>query len=529
MRLRRSRLLAATGLAVLLAAGAVPGAGAAEPSPPPEPWPLLTEADVQKALDRLDGYVADTMRSTGIPGMSVAVVYRDKVVYLKGFGVRKAGEPAKVGPDTVFQLASVSKPLSSTVVAGAVADGGVRWGDPVAKHLPGFTLKDPWVGEHVTVADLFSHRSGLPDHAGDLLEDLGYDQQYILQHLKYEALDPFRTSYAYTNFGLTAAAEAVAAAKGVTWQKLSEDVLFRPAGMTATSTTFEDYAKAADRAYGHVRTADGSWQAREVRDADAQAPAGGASSTAEDMAKWLRLQLAAGKLGGKQVVDGEELLHTHQPQITSSPSRTPVARTGFYGFGWNVSYDDQGRLRLSHTGAFDLGANTNVTMLPAEELGIVVLTNAAPTGVPDAVALDFFDTAQYGKPRTDWLALAASLYTQQLSLGDEPSPTNYASPPADAKAAQDDAAYLGTYENEFYGRLEVVEGADGGLVLLLGPEPERYPLTHYDGNTFSFLTRGENAVGRTGVTFKDGAVRVEYLDQTGLGTFTKAGGQPSAG
>ena len=63
----------------------------------------------------------------------------------------------------------------------------------------------------VSVGDMFSHRSGLPDHAGDMLEDLGYDRRYVLDRLRELPLDPFRISYAYTNFGLTAAAEAVAA------------------------------------------------------------------------------------------------------------------------------------------------------------------------------------------------------------------------------------------------------------------------------------------------------------------------------
>ncbi|KKD01993.1 serine hydrolase, partial [Streptomyces sp. WM6386] len=119
---------------------------------------------------------------------------------------------------------------------------------------------------HVTVADLFSHRSGLPDHAGYLLEYLGFYRAYVLSHLRYEPLTPFRASYAYTNFGLTAAAQAVADEKGVSWEKLAADTLYKPAGMNSTSSRFEDYAKAADRAWGHVKTADGDWKAEFVRD-----------------------------------------------------------------------------------------------------------------------------------------------------------------------------------------------------------------------------------------------------------------------
>ncbi|MEV7613021.1 serine hydrolase [Streptomyces sp. NPDC089799] len=516
------RTLGAAGVALVLAAGPA----AAAPSPPPAPKPQITDAEVDAALRHLDAYVAEVMKRTGVPGISVAVVYRDRVVHLKGYGVRRAGDAAAVGPDTVFQLASLSKPVSSTVVAAGMTDPA-GWERPV--ELPGFALKDPWVSRHVTTADLFAHRSGLPDHAGDLLEDLGYDRNHILGRLRLEPLTAFRASYAYTNFGLTAAAEAVARQHGVSWQKLNEDLLFKPAGMSSTSTTFAAFEKAANKAVTHVRNPDGTWSARYVRDPDAQAPAGGVSSTARDMARWMRLQLGNGVLDGRRIVGAAPLEATHAPTIVSRQPSGPAGTPGFYGLGWNVSYDDAGRLRLSHTGAFELGANTNVTMLPLEQLGIVVLTNGAPVGQADAIALDFFDTAEHGRASTDWLALAASLYAQQLD--EAGSSTDYTKPPAGAAPARPDSAYTGTYDNAYYGKLTVTarEGAapGTGLTLSLGPGPLRFPLTHYQGDTFSFETRGENAVGRTGVTFKgagtDGAtVTVEYLDANGLGTFRRS-------
>ncbi|MCY0925146.1 serine hydrolase [Streptomyces sp. H27-H1] len=512
--MRKLRAFTAAGAAALLATA---GTAAAAPSPPPAPTAQLTDAQVDTAVRRLDGTVAEMMRRTGVPGVSVAVVHDDKVVYLKGFGLRRVGDEAAVGPDTVFQIASLSKPVSSTVVAGVLKEPA-DWDRHVP--LPGFALGDPWVTSHVTTADLFSHRSGLPDHAGDLLEDLGYDQAYILDHLRMAPLTPFRASYAYTNYGLTAAAEAIARSQGTTWQKLSADTLFKPAGMTRTSTEFQAFVDAPDHAATHVKNPDGTWSPRFVREPDAQAPAGGVSSSARDMSRWLRLQLSGGTLDGKRIVPADTLARTHVPEIVSQPPASPTARTGFYGLGWNVGYDDAGRLRLSHSGAFDLGANTSVTMLPLEKLGIVVLTNGAPIGLPDAVAADFFDTAEHAKPSTDWLALTGSLYAQLNAQGR--SPTDYARPPTDGKPAREDSAYTGTYANPYYGKATVASTAEGGLTLSLGPGPMVFPLTHYDGDTFSYETAGESSVGRTGVFFSpaDRTVRVEYLDADHLGTFT---------
>ncbi|MDI3422032.1 serine hydrolase [Streptomyces luteolus] len=492
-------------------------------APPAQPPPSLTRDKVDAAVDQLDEVVQDAMRRTGVPGVAVGVVHDDEVLYLKGFGERKAGAEGKVGADTVFQLASVSKPVASTVVAAEVGGKTVGWDDPVVKYSPGFTLKDPWVTDHVTLADLFSHRSGLPDHAGDLLEDLGYDRSYILEHLRYEPLAPFRASYAYTNFGLTEAAVAVARAADTSWEKLSEDKLYGPLGMDSTSSTFADYEKAENKAVAHVKQGD-TWKAAYVRDAEAQSPAGGASSTVRDMAKWLRLQLGNGKFDGKQVVDGEALAETHLPHIVSQPPPAPAGRTGFYGLGWNVSYDDQGRLKLGHSGAFELGAATNVTLLPSENLGIVVLTNGSPVGVPESISSTFLDTAQTGGPTVDWLAFLGPLLQQ--SAEGERSETDYAKPPKDATPAKEDDAYTGTYANDYYGPMTVsVEGDE--LIMQLGPKKQRFRLTHYDGDTFSYSTTGENAVGLSGVTFTVDAegraekVRVENLDANKLGTFTR--------
>ncbi len=193
------------------------------------------------------------LAKTGVPGLAAAVVHDGQVLYAKGFGVRDVNTLAPVDAATVFRLASVSKPLSSTVVAGAVGRGAMKWTDPVVAQLPSFALADPYVTAHVTYADLFSHTSGLPDHAGDLLEDLGYDQAYILNRLRLEPLEPFRGEYAYTNFGLTAAAEAAAAAAGRSWADLADEVLFSPLGMTSSSFRYADFLSEADQAAMHVR------------------------------------------------------------------------------------------------------------------------------------------------------------------------------------------------------------------------------------------------------------------------------------
>src|SRR6516225_8037526 len=221
--------------------------------------PAVTEENLNAAIPKLEKLAEQAMQNTGIPGMAIAVVYKDHVAYLKGFGVREVGKPEPVDPDTVFQLASVSKPIASTVVAALVGEKVVSWDDPIILHDPGFQMYDPWVTREVTVRDMFAHRSGLPDHAGDRLEDLGYDRKTILSRLRYQnPSSSFRSHYAYTNFGLTEAAVAAAKAAGRSWEEISAEKLYRPLGMKNTSSRYADFVAANNRALGHVLI-NGKW------------------------------------------------------------------------------------------------------------------------------------------------------------------------------------------------------------------------------------------------------------------------------
>ncbi|MGH2583512.1 MAG: serine hydrolase [Dehalococcoidia bacterium] len=512
---RRSLVIAL----VVLAALAVP---AIQPAAAQE----VTPDRVTAAVAQLDTLAQQTLQRTGVPGMAIAVVYQDQVVYMQGFGVREAGKEGRVDPDTVFQLASVSKPIGSTLMAMLVGEGVITWDDPIVSHLPSFALADPFVTSNVTLRDMYSHRSGLPEYAGDLLECLGFPREQILHNLRYLALgDRFRADYAYTNFGITAAGVAAARAAGGTWEDVITERLFTPLGMTSTSPRSADFFARADRAYGHVLE-DGRYVAKYRRDPDTESPAGGVSSSVRDLTQWLRLQLGNGAIDGKQLVDAAALGETHVPQIVRSQPQNPSTdRAGFYGLGWNVDYTNEGAVQLSHSGAFDLGAATTVYMLPASDLGIVVLTNAAPVGAPEAVALSFIDLATTGAVSRDWLAALQPLFDALYAAGAGYA-TDYSNPPTPPAPALPLSAYTGAYRNDFFGEIEIVE-QDNGLVILQGPMKMASPMRHYDHDLFIYQPTGESAGGLSGVTFTIGpdgkavSVVVENLNIHGVGTFTR--------
>ena len=131
-----------------------------------------------------------------------------------------------------------------------------------------------------------SHRSGLHTGAGDLLEDLGFDRDYILAHLNQQPLDPFRDQPTTTATSATPrAAQAAADAMGMPWEDLAEEILFKPLGMASSSYRHADYEKAANKALIHVPVGNRTWEAKYARNADAEAPAGGASSSVRDLAQ----------------------------------------------------------------------------------------------------------------------------------------------------------------------------------------------------------------------------------------------------
>ncbi|MEZ0342089.1 serine hydrolase [Mycobacterium sp. pV006] len=504
-------------------------APSAAPAPAPDPplppalvpaMPLPDDA-VADAVSRLDGMIDDLMTKSGLPGMAVAVVHAGETVYSKGFGVKNTelGDDAsnRVDPDTVFQVASLSKPLGATVVAHQVGEGVIGWDTPLVDHLPWFSLADRAVTQMVTVGDMYAHRSGLPDHAGDLLEDLGYDRRLVLEKLREYPLEPFRTSYAYTNFGLTAGAEAVAAAAGARWEDLSQKVLYEPLGMSSTSSRFDDFVVRPNRAVGHLHV-DGDYRPDQVRDPQAEAPAGGVSSSVNDLARWLMMMLADGEYRGAQIVDPAALHAALTPQSVSDRASDPAARSGFYGYGFNVGTTSAARQQFSHSGAFELGAGANFLILPSADVAIVALTNATPSGVPETLTAQFADLVQFGEIRQDWW----ELYHQAFVDMEKPVGSLVgAAPPAQPTPPAPLATYVGQYSNSFWGPARVRE-TDDRLELAIGPKFV-VPLKHWDGDVFTFSFVTENAPPGTvsKATFDGDWLTLEYFDRDGRGTFTR--------
>jgi len=498
-------------IAAIVAVAGVSATIAATPSRP----------EVEASLAELDGIVAEAMATTGVPGVAVAVVFEGEPVLARGYGVRNTDTGEPVDAETVFQIASLSKAVTSTVVAGVVGDGAIEWDDPVVDANPEFRLSDDWVSDRVSYADLLAMRSGLPGQAGNVLESIGYDRAQILDRLRLIDLAPFRDTYSYSNFGFTAAGESAAKAVDMSWEDLAQERLFGPAGMTSTSARHADYVARDNRADLHVLV-DGMWRPAFERMPDAQAPAGGDSSNVVDLARWIQLVLGRGSLDGEQVIDPDALARVTTPTIIRRPPREPGGSSAFYGLGWNVDTDAAGCVRWNHSGAFSVGAATSAVLVPELGVGIVVLTNAQPIGLPEAIADAYLELLESGAVTQDWVSLwrarTAGIYGEPLELPEAGSGGASTRPPGE---------YVGTYANEYAGDIDVV-ATDGGLEIIMGPARRTFPLTSLDGETFTYVHDPELPDYRSTVVFTFGAddaadsIEVSTFAEVGFETFERS-------
>ena len=445
-----------------------------------------------------DEYVNKAIKDWEVPGLAIAIVKNDQIVYAKGYGVRKLGDPTPVTPSTMFAIGSSSKAFTAASIAMLVDDGKVKLDEPATRYLPGFQLFDPYVTREITVRDLLCHRSGL--ERGDLLW-LGspYSRDEIVKRVRY--LKPswsFRSKFGYQNIMYLAAGQIVAGASGMSWDDFIRDRIFKPLGMNASNTTIRDLKNSNDVATPHAKI-DGKLEIIPWRNIDNIAPAGSINSNVQDMAQWVRLQLGEGSYSGKRLISsgGAKEMHTAQTVIRLEPPWTLFFSDAHflnYGLGWFL-HDHRGRKVVEHGGNID-GMSALVAMIPEEKLGLVILTNMNGTPLPDALASRVFDLYLGVEPK-DYSADLLKTYSgmlaqaQQVQKKQEESRVKGTSPSVALEK------YAGSYNDEMYGDAKVAF-TDGKLVLSTPSFTGDLEHWHYD--TFQVTWR-DRVFGKALVTF----------------------------
>ncbi|HXF95322.1 MAG TPA: serine hydrolase [Gemmatimonadales bacterium] len=422
-------------------------------------------------LRGFDAWVERTLAQWGVPGLAVAVVKDDAVVYARGFGVRRLGDTARVTDRTLFAVGSTTKAFTAAALAMLVDSGLVRWDDPVARYLPGFELQDPYVTRELRVRDLLTHRSGLP--RGDAIWwGTGHGRDEVLRRVRHlEPATSFRSAYGYQNIMFLAAGQIIPAVTGQSWDQFVRRRIFEPLGMAATNTSVTALDSGGDVATPHSPVY-GRMQPVAWRDLDNIGPAGSINSSVRDMAQWLRLQLAGGVYGGRRLISAAAMNEMHAAQTvipvdTLSERLWPSTHFRAYGLGWALQ-DYRGRKLVGHGGAID-GMRAQVTLVPEERLGVVALANGGEPSrlLTQAVAFQVIDR-YLGGSATDWGATLLAVRLELAARDSARRAEREARRMPDTRPTLALDRYAATYRSEVYGDL-VVTVEDGGLAIRFGP------------------------------------------------------------
>lgn len=438
---------------------------------------LFAATPLPEGLADFDAYVERVRHEFSVPGIAVAIVHDGQVVLERGYGVREVGRPEPVDAHTLFAIASNTKAFTTAALAILMDEGKVSWEDHVTDHLAWFQMSDPVVTREMTVRDLLTHRSGLGLGAGDLLfwPATTYTTEEVVHRLKHVPLSTsFRSAYAYDNILYAAAGLTIEQVSGGTWADFMHRRIFTPVGMTETRANCTELKPGDNVATGHALFDFKDLKSVPALAWDNNSAAGGIYSNVHDMAKWIGVQLAGGALPAG--ADGKERrLFAAQRQkemwsvITPIPIGEPAtpglaaSKPNFlgYGHGW-VLQDYRGQKLVSHTGGWP-GMVSRVALLPAQKVGVVVLTNQEVGAAFQSVVLRVLD-AYLAAPSTDWVAAYAESLKKKSGEADDSWSKHVAARDAKAGPSLPLARYAGTYRDVWCGDVTVAEEA-GKLVL----------------------------------------------------------------
>lgn len=430
-------------------------------------------------FDDFKNYVEKVMIDWKIPGLAVAVVGEDGIIFKQGFGLRNVRDNLAVTPDTLFAIGSCTKAFTAFAMGLLVEEGRLDWDAPVRKYIPEFRLKDQFATERLTAADLVSHRSGLPRHDLSWYIFRNNSRMELVEKLAHQALSrDLRTTFQYNNLMYVTAGVLIERITGMTWEDFVKERILTPLGMTNTNFSVSVSQDSPDHSRPYQRIKD---EIREVPfyQNDILGPCGSIDSSINDMINWLRLHISKGEFNGRRIISESGLVQLHTPQIVAGTSRMfPELSHNLYGMGWAFN-TYRGVPVMEHGGGID-GFISQVSFLPQQKIGLVVFTNLIHNTAPTILQFNIFDRI-LGLEPIDWnkrfLDLDAGRETAEND-GRADSKSRCVTGTTPSHALQD---YSGSYEHPGYGVFTVSLHDDG---LRMETNSESFPLTHYHYDIF---------------------------------------------
>lgn len=342
---------------------------------------LQEQPEVADAIGVFERWIEQHIAHRDVPGLSIAVVYDQEIVWSKGYGSSDLATETPATPATVYRIGSISKLFTSTAIMQLRDQGKLRLDDPVSLHLPWFAVPNPFPhAPEITIRQLLTHTSGLAREA-----DVPYWTDHIFPTrkelaevvLRQDALNPPETTYQYSNLGMSLLGEIVTEVSGRPWADYVQENILQPLGMLSSSgAPGEELLQRLATPY-MLPGPDGSRRPMEYYDAGAIAPAGGMVSTVEDLSRFASLQFRDGPAGGDQILKGSTLREMQRVHWVYD------SFTGGRGLGFHISHRD-GKTFVGHGGS--IGAHvSHLLTVPSDKIAVVVAINA-DNGSPATVA-----------------------------------------------------------------------------------------------------------------------------------------------
>ena len=439
---------------------------------------LLLSALAQTAPPSdLDAYTARALKTFDVPGLSIAIVKDGKTVFAKGYGVRKLGASTPVDENTLFGIGSNTKAFTSAALASLVDAHKISWDDPVYQRLPAFQMYDPYVSHEMTIRDLLTHRSGMGLGEGDLLfwPHTTFTRDDIIYRLRFmKPASSFRSRFAYDNLMYIAAGQIIPAVTGKPWEDYIREKILLPLGMNTTNLSNSVFKPGDDYAFPHSKV-DAKLQVIDFVSLDNAAPAGSINSSAAEMAKWVALQLNHGKFPDSEARLFSEAqsreMWSAQTLLPAGERPGPLsglsAKFAAYALGWGLR-DYHGRKLVGHTGGV-AGFVSRVMLVPEENLGVVILTNAESGGAFDSILFHILDH-YFALPATDWIAAFKAADEAQQKEADEITQKQNTGRAANGKPSLPLEKYAGVYTDPWYGAV-TIRSENGKLVFAMDHTP----------------------------------------------------------
>ena len=448
------------------------------------PFTLKREASpsakAKKALADFDVTVEKGLKSLNVPGVAMAIVVNDEVIFAKGFGFRDVENKIPMTKDTLLAIGSSTKAFTTFTMGTLVDEGKLDWETPLQEYIPWFRLYDLFASERLTPRDLVTHRSGLPRH--DLLWYNNYtaSREEFVKRLPYlKPTADLREKFQYNNLMFLTAGYLVEVITGQKWEEAVHTRVFDPLDMKRTNFSVVDSQKDTDFALPY-REEKGEIEKIPFRNISNIGPAGSINSSVNEMSHWLIVHLNQGKYKGKSIINAQTIEDMHLAHMpTGGTPAIPEITPADYGMGWFIN-TYRGHQRVSHGGNID-GFSAMVCLMPQDGVGLVALANKNASALPELLIRHATDLILGLEPR-DWIGEAAERKAKGEEVEKEAEKKKQTRRRPGTQPAHKLEEYAGEYNNPGYGDLKVFL-REGQLTFTYNAITT--PLEHWHYETFN--------------------------------------------